>query len=206
MNSYQSTAIRKSCNDQLLILASKSPRRHYLLTQAGLSFSVIPSDFDENTVSMSSPENYVRILAEAKADDVSNKYPESWVIGADTIVLLGRRLIGKPKTRKEAIALLKAFSGREILVYTGLYVIDIKRGRSAGGIDVSRVYVKTLSRKKIDRFVKIAGPHDKAGGFSIEGPGAFIFDNIEGSFYNILGLPMMKLNELFERLGVDLLG
>ena len=119
--------------------------------------------------------------------------------------MVGKHLIGKPKTRKEARALLKAFSGKTIVVYTGLCVIDVKKRTSASGIDVSKVRVKRLSRKKIDKFVKIAGPHDKAGGFSIEGPGAFIFDNIEGSFYNVLGLPMMKLNELFEKLGVDLL-
>lgn len=84
-------------------------------------------------------------------------------------------------------------------------MIDAKRGKSASGVDVSKVRVKKLSPGEMDKFIKIAGPADKAGGFSIEGPGAFIFDNIEGSFYNVLGLPMMKLNSLFKKLGAALL-
>jgi septum formation protein len=189
-----------------IILASASKRRSRILKECGIPHRVVISNTHEKMDHKRGARFNVLYNARVKAEKIADRYKEGFVIGADTVVLLGRRLIGKPKTRKEAISLLKAFSGREILVYTGLYVIDIKRGRSAGGIDVSKVYVKTLSRKKIDRFVKIAGPHDKAGGFSVEGPGAFIFDNIEGSFYNILGLPMMKLNELFERLGADLLG
>ena len=96
-------------------------------------------------------------------------------------------------------------NGKTIQVYTGLCVIDAKRVKSKSAVEISKVHVKKLSRKKIDKFLRVAGPHDKAGGFSIEGPGTFIFDNIEGSFYNILGLPMMKLYEIFEELGVDLL-
>ena len=84
-------------------------------------------------------------------------------------------------------------------------MIDAKKGKSVTAVDISKVYVRKLSPGEIDKYVGIAGPHDKAGGFSIEGPGTFIFDNIEGSFYNILGLPMMKLDELFRKLGVDLL-
>jgi len=189
-----------------IILASASKRRSRILKECGIPHKVVITNARERMDHKRGARFNVLHNARVKAEKIADRYKEGLVIGADTVVLLRRRLIGKPKTRKEAIALLKAFSGREILVYTGLYVIDIKKGKSAGGIDVSKVCVKTLSRREIDRFVKIAGPHDKAGGFSIEGPGAFIFDNIKGSFYNILGLPMMKLNELFERLGIDLLG
>ena len=188
-----------------IILASASKRRSNILKECGIPHRVVVSNVPEKMDYKRGARFSVLYNARAKAERVSAKYKDLLVIGADTVVLLGKRLIGKPKTTKEARALLKAFSGKTILVYTGLCVIDSKRGKSASGVDVSKVRVKKLSPEKIDKFIKIAGPHDKAGGFSIEGRGTFIFDNIEGSFYNILGLPMMKLDELFEKLGVDIL-
>ena len=188
-----------------IILASASKRRSKILKECGIPHRVVISDILEKMDHKRGARFNVLHNARAKAEKIADRYKEDFVIGADTIVLLGKRLIGKPKTKKEARLFLKAFSAKTILVYTGLCVIDAKRGRSASGIEVSKVRVKKLSRKKIDKFARIAGPHDKAGGFSIEGPGAFIFDNVEGSFYNILGLPVMKLNELFEKLGAGLL-
>ncbi len=190
----------------MIILASASKRRSKILKECGIPHNVVISNVPEKMDHKKGARFNVRYNARAKAEKIAARYRQGFIIGADTVVLLGKRLIGKPKTRKEAISFLNAFSAKTILVYTGLCVIDAKRGRSASGVEVSKVRVKRLSRKKIDKFVKIAGPHDKAGGFSIEGPGTFIFDNIEGSFYNILGLPMMKLYGLFEELGVDLLG
>ena len=189
-----------------VILASASKRRSKILKECGIPHRVVVSNVPEKMDHKRGARANVLYNAERKTERIADRYKEGFVIGADTVVLLGKRLIGKPKTRKEARSLLEAFSGKTILVYTGLSVIDAKSGRSASGAAVSKIRVKKLTREKIDKFVKIAGPHDKAGGFSIEGPGTFIFDNIEGSFYNILGLPMMKLDELFEKLGVNLLG
>ncbi|MCK4463379.1 MAG: septum formation protein Maf [Candidatus Omnitrophica bacterium] len=188
-----------------IILASASKRRSKILKECGIPHRVVASNVPEKMDHKMGAKLSVLHNARVKAEKIATRYKEGFVIGADTVVLLEKRLIGKPKTPKEARSFLKTFSGKTILVYTGLCVIDVKKRKSAKGIDVSKVRVKRLSRKKIYEFVKIAGPNDKAGGFSIEGPGAFIFDNIEGSFYNILGLPMMKLDELFEKLGVDLL-
>ncbi len=188
-----------------IILASASKRRSKILKECGIAHKVVISNAGEKMDHKMGARFNVLHNARVKAEKIAGRYKQGFIIGADTIVLLGKRLIGKPKTRKEAISLLNAFSAKTILVYTGLCVIDVKKGKSASGTDVSKVRVKRLSREKQDKFVNVAGPHDKAGGFSIEGPGAFIFDNIEGSFYNILGLPMMKLNQLFEKLGVDLL-
>jgi len=188
-----------------IILASASKKRSKILKECGIVHKVVISNALEKMDSKRGARFNVRHNARAKAEKVAARYQQGYIIGADTVVLLGKRLIGKPKTKKEAISLLKAFSAKTILVYTGLCVIDAKKGKSASGIDVSKIRLKKLSPKTIASFVNAAGLYDKAGGFSIEGPGAFIFDNIEGSFYNILGLPMMKLNQLFERLGVDLL-
>ncbi len=188
-----------------IILASASKRRSKILEECGIPHRVVISNVHEKMDHKRPARFSVLHNARLKAGKVAGRYKEGFVIGVDTVVLLGKRLIGKPKTRKEARSLLNAFSGKTILVCTGLCVIDAKRAKSKGAVEVSKLYVKKLSRKKIDEFVKIAGPHDKAGGFSIEGPGTFIFDNIEGSFYNIIGLPMMRLNQIFEKLGVDLL-
>ncbi len=189
-----------------IILASKSKRRSKILKECGIPHEVVVSSVHEKMDHKKGAEFNVLYNARIKAEKVAAGYKEGYIVGADTLVLLEKRLIGKPKTRKEAISLLKSFSGKTVFVYTGLCVIDAKRGKSEEAVDMSKIHVKRLSLEKINKFAAIAGHNDKAGGFSIEGPGTFIFDNIEGSFYNILGLPMMKLDELFEKLGVDLLG
>jgi len=109
----------KSVNQPRLILASKSPRRRYLLQQAGLEFSVVPSEFDESSVTLSSPEAYVKSLAEFKAQDISQKYPDSWIIGADTIVLINNTILGKPTSGDEARLMLKSLSDKTHQVLTG---------------------------------------------------------------------------------------
>ncbi len=188
-----------------IILASASKRRSKILKECGIAHRVDVSNACEKMDCKRGARFSVLHNAQAKAEKISDRYKEGFIIGADTVVLLGKRLIGKPATKRQAKSFLKAFSGKTLFVYTGLCVIDAKKGKSVTAVDISKVYVRKLLTGEIDKFVRIAGPHDKAGGFSIEGPGTFIFDNIEGSFYNILGLPMMKLDELFRKLGVDLL-
>ena len=190
---------------QTIILASASKRRSKILKECGIKHRIVVSNASEKMDNKRGARYNVLHNARVKAEKIAARYKEGYIIGADTVVLLGKQLIGKPKTKGEAKEFLKAFSGKTLLVYTGLCVIDGKKGKSVTAIDVSKVWVKKLSPGEIDRFVRISGPHDKAGGFSIEGTGTFIFDNIKGSFYNILGLPMMKLDELFRELGVDLL-
>ncbi|MBL7170842.1 MAG: septum formation protein Maf, partial [Candidatus Omnitrophica bacterium] len=157
-----------------IILASASKRRSKILKECGIPHRVVVSNVLEKMDHKRGAKFNVFYNARVKAEKIADRpprgYKEGFVIGADTVVVVGKHLIGKPKTRKEARALLNAFSGKTIVVYTGLCVIDVKKRTSASGIDVSKVRVKRLSRKKIDKFVKIAGPHDKAGGFSIEGP------------------------------------
>ncbi len=189
-----------------IILASASNRRSKILKECGIPHRVAISNVPEKMDHKKGARFNALHNARVKAEKIADREGQGFVIGADTVVLSGKRLIGKPKTAKEAISLLRIFSGKTILVYTGLHVIDVKKGKSASGIEVSKVRVRRLSREKQDKFIKISGPYDKAGGFSIEGPGTFVFDDIEGSFYNILGLPMIKLDELFEKLGVDFLG
>ena len=188
-----------------IILASASQRRSRILRRAGVAHKVVISDSVEIIDSKKGPEFSVLYNAAVKARKVAQNLEDGFVIGADTLVVLGKSMIGKPKSQREARSLMRRFSGRTILVYTGICVVDVKRNKLVKGVDISKIKVKKLSKAEQDRFVEISQPYDKAGGFSIEGPGMFIFDKIEGSFYNILGFSMVKLNELFKKLGVNLL-
>ena len=152
-----------------------------------------------------SPECNALFNACLKAQTVAKRLKKGFVIGADTLVLSNGKLIGKPRNKAQAWRLLKGFSSRTIGVYTGLCVIDGVKGKEVHSVVTSKVKVKKITSRMADRFIKVAGPIDKAGGFSIEGPGSFIFDDVRGSFYNILGLPMIELYRLFEELGVDIL-
>ncbi|MEW6025734.1 MAG: Maf family nucleotide pyrophosphatase [Planctomycetota bacterium] len=189
----------------LIILASASPRRSQILSECGIAHKVAPSNAEEIMNAGKGPAHNVLFNARIKAGVVARRFKRGFVIGADTVVLSGRNLIGKPRNRAEAKRLFREFSGKTIRVYTGLCVIDALTQKSACATTVSKVRVKKITPKMAGKFLMVAGPFDKAGGFSIEGPGSFIFDNVRGSFYNVLGLPMMELHRLFGNLGIDLL-
>ncbi len=185
-----------------LILASESPRRRYLLEQAGLSFSVIPSGFDESSVPLSSPEIYVRTLAEAKAGEVAEKYPRSWVIGADTIVLIDDIILGKPGTRAEARDMLKRLSGRIHRVFTGYSVCCKAENRNFSETVITQVLFKDLTEEEIEWYIHTREPFDKAGAYAIQGLGTFLVKSISGSYTNVVGLPVCELIEFLIREGI----
>ncbi|MDP8299400.1 MAG: Maf family protein [Candidatus Tantalella remota] len=189
-----------------IILASASERRSRILIECGIKHEVRVSNADENAGGDKSVYNIVVENASKKADVIVKDCKKSIVIGADTMVLHGETIIGKPADENEARGMLKEFSGTGIEVYTGLCVVDADGKRKVCGYDKSSLVVAALSEKDVDKYFKLLGPYDKAGGFSIEGVGSLIFDNIRGSYFNILGLPMMKLAELFHELGEDIAG
>lgn len=194
--------MKKFNQDPTLILASQSPRRRYLLKQAGLNFTVIPSRFDENSVSLSSPETYVRILAEAKAQDISIKYPESWVIGADTIVLINGTILGKPNSRDEARTMLKRLSGQTHQVLTGYCICCKAKAESFSETITTEVLFKNLTDKEIEWYIHTEEPFDKAGAYAIQGWGTFIVKSIHGSYTNVVGLPVCEVIEFLIQKGV----
>jgi len=188
-----------------IILASGSKRRREILASCGIRHRVMPSNAVEYMTVSRLPGQVAMINARIKAEAVAKRIKSGYVIGADTVVLVRDKIIGKPKNANHAKEMLKEMSGQTIGVYTGLCVIDIKKKRMISDYERSLVSVKKLKDKEIPAYFKLLGPYDKAGGFSIEGPGAFIFDNIKGSYFNVLGLPVAKLKEMFEKLGVDVL-
>ncbi len=187
--------MKKRVTGPRLILASESPRRRFLLEQAGIEFSVIPSSFDENSVKLSSPDVYVRHLAESKARDVSKRYPDSWVIGADTIVFIDDTILGKPVSKAEARTMLKRLSGRTHQVMTGYCICCHRIGRLVSDTVTTEVRFKELTEREIDWYINSGEPFDKAGAYAIQGIGTFLVRRINGSYTNVVGLPLCEVLE-----------
>ena len=184
-----------------LILASESPRRYELLKQIGFDFEVIPSRVREDFIQGESPREHVTRLAEAKAMDVGNQYPARWVIGADTIVYVDGIILGKPKSREEALEMLRLISGKEHRVLSGICVSHLKKGKRERETVETAVRVKTLSQAEMDWYVRTGEPFDKAGGYGIQGIGSFMIESINGSYTNVVGLPLCELMQMLIRLG-----
>ena len=182
-----------------LILASSSPRRRELMGMTGLPFAVRVGETDEN-IGEPDPEKRVRLLALRKAEAAWRGDPEEAILGADTLVYLKGRLLGKPSCREEARAMLRALSGAEHTVYTGLCLRT-----EAGAKTMScatRVWFRTLSEEEIEEYLDTGEPMDKAGAYGIQGRGALLVQRIDGDFYNVVGLPLSALTELLQREGL----
>jgi septum formation protein len=185
-----------------LILASSSPRRRYLLEQIGLTFSVISSTLDERTVPATPPENHVRMLAEAKAMEVAELHPKSWVIAGDTLVLIGDEVLGKPDTQARARQMLNALSGKTHRVLTGYCICCKASGHSFSETVETKVTFKPLRETEIDWYLSTDEPFDKAGAYAVQGLGSFLVKRIEGSYTNVVGLPVCEVMEYLVRQGV----
>ncbi len=176
-----------------IVLASASPRRKSLLEGAGLRFAVVPSRFDESAVPVSSPETYVRVQAEGKAADVSGRYPDAWVIGADTIVVIDGEILGKPASPAAAREMLVRLSGRRHAVYTGYALFRAADGDRTAGVVATEVAFKPLTGDEIDWYINSGEPFDKAGAYAIQGLGSRLVLRINGSYTNVVGLPVCEV-------------
>jgi septum formation protein len=188
-----------------IVLASASKRRSEILSSCGIRHKVFISNADEVHLQNRSVAWNVTENARRKAFFCAKKNKDSIIIAADTLVVLNKRLIGKPENEKQAKRLFKAFSGKKLEIVSGLYVMDTKRKKRACGTERSVLYAKKIKDKDLGRYFNALKPYDKAGGFSIEGIGSFIYDDIKGSYFNILGLPMIRLKQLFKKMGLDIL-
>jgi len=187
-----------------IVLASSSPRRVKLLKQLGVSFEVVePDGVHEEDDGI--PEEVVLRNAEAKADHVASKLDEGIVVGADTIVVLGDTIIGKAMDDREATEMLGALQGRTHRVLTGLAVVDASSKRMETDVVETHVTFQPLSEEEIARYVATGEPLGKAGGYAVQGIGAVIVEEVHGCFYNVVGLPLYRLNVLLEKFGVILL-
>lgn len=182
-----------------LILASASPRRRDLLKQVGLTFSVVPSAIDESMVCTECPAAHVRRLSEAKAADIAQRYPQSWILGADTIVFINGNILGKPANPADARKMLRQLSGATHKVLTGYSLMNQTLHRSFSDTIGTEVEFKNLTENEIKWYIDTGEPFDKAGGYAIQGIGSFLVKRISGSFTNVVGLPLCEVIETFKK-------
>ena len=184
-----------------LILASGSPRRRQLLEQLGLTFTVRSSDVDESVSPGLTPAQVVESLSARKGEAVAQlSQPGDLILSADTVVALEGTILGKPRSREEAAAMLSALSGRTHQVYTGVTLLQ--DGRRLTGHEVTAVTFRPLSPEEIAAYVSTGEPMDKAGAYGIQGLGALLAERLEGDYFNVMGLPLCRLGQMLSRFGV----
>lgn len=188
-----------------LILASSSPRRRTLLEQFNIKFDIVNPDFPESDVSTDSAEKMARLIAEGKALSVGRRFPEAIVIAADTIVVMDDVCLGKPKSKVDAITMLKQLSGRTHHVVTGLTVCQLEKGHVRSSYERTEVTFGPLTDDLINRYVESGEPLDKAGAYGIQGVGAIFVRKLSGCYYNVVGLPLYTLRKMLEEVDVNLI-
>lgn len=180
----------------MLILASKSPRRGELLTAAGIRFEAVPVDVNESILRLEPPGDHVRRLALEKARAAFARYPSDLVLGADTIVLVGGEMLGKPRDEQDATRMLRQLSGREHEVLTGLALVSADR--TVVEVTRTKVWFNPMTEEEIAEYVGSGEPLDKAGGYGIQGLGSRFIDRIQGSYSNVVGLPVALVYRLLK--------
>ena len=176
-----------------LILASGSPRRKEILDTMGLLYTVDVSDADESF--FSDPESMVLELSKRKAEAVAGKHKSAVILAADTLVFC-EEVLGKPKNAQQAKAMLRKLSGNWHTVFTGVTLIDTHTEKTVSKADATRVHFVDLSDGDIDAYVASCEPLDKAGAYGIQGMGGMFIDRIEGSYSNVVGLPMALVRSM----------
>jgi septum formation protein len=184
------------------ILASASPRRRELLTQIGLSFQVVPSKIAEINHCGMKPHVHATHFAEAKSKEVANRHPDKWVLGADTIVVSAEEILGKPADFTEASSMLSRLAGRSHRVITAISLVHSGMQVVESEWVETKVFMRSLSVEDIEGYIRTGEPMDKAGGYGIQGIGGCLIQRIEGSYSNVVGLPLCETLELLRRHGV----
>jgi septum formation protein len=183
-----------------VVLASSSPRRRELLNLIGITHEVRPANLDETRLARETPRRYAERLAREKASAIAQRDPALITIGADTIVVVDRKILGKPVDKADAARMLRLLSGREHTVITAVAVARGKELRS--GIEQVRVKFRRLGEDEIDAYIETGEPMDKAGAYGIQGFGATIVERVEGDYFAVMGLPLVRLVALLRDLGV----
>jgi septum formation protein len=179
--------------------------RANLLRQMGIDPKIVPSGFDERSISLSRPSTYVKRLATMKARSVAKSYKDGIIIGADSVVSVGNKIIGKPADSSDAISTLRFLSGKVHKVTTGVCIIDAATGASQSCSATTYVKLRSLSKSMISWYVGTGEPMGKAGSYGIQGKGAILVEWIRGDYYNITGLPLAVLFKMLERMGESVL-
>lgn len=183
-----------------VVLASGSPRRHQLLNLIGIAHEVRPPNIDETMRLRETPRRHAERLAREKASAIAKRDPDLITIGADTIVVVNRKVLGKPRDAGDAARMLSLLSGREHVVTTAVAVSRGKKLRSA--VEEVRVRFRRLRDIEIEAYIATGEPMDKAGAYGIQGYGATIVERIEGDYFAVMGLPIVRLVGLLRDVGI----
>jgi septum formation protein len=187
-----------------IVLASASPWRKEILEKTGLPFTVDASGCDEEIVTALSPHDLARRLSRRKAAEVASRYKAAIVIAADTFIVLGKRIFGKPGTAAEARRMLNALNGKKHLVITGFTIIDSGTDKRLTRSIETTVYFRKMTQGEINGYPRSGEPLHKAGAYGIQGLGAALVRKIEGDYYNVVGLPLCAVVEGLKEFGIDL--
>jgi septum formation protein len=183
-----------------VVLASASPRRRQLLNLIGIAHEVRPANIDETMRPRETPRRHAERLAREKASAIARRDPDLITIGADTIVVVNRKVLGKPRDTDDAAQMLALLSGREHVVTTAVAVSRGKKLRSA--VEEVRVKFRRLRDDEIEAYIATGEPMDKAGAYGIQGYGATIVERIEGDYFAVMGLPIVRLVGLLRDVGI----
>jgi septum formation protein len=181
-----------------IVLASASPRRTELLALAGIEFTVVPANICEDPLPGELPTDHVMRLSREKAEAVAATNPGRYFIGADTIVVLEGAILGKPVDEADARRMLSGLSGREHQVITGFTVFDSVTAERISDSVCTAVTFKALTEREIDAYIATGCPMDKAGAYAIQGGALHFVRSINGSYTNVVGLPMTELYEVLQ--------
>ncbi len=184
-----------------IVLASASPRRVELLSSAGVTFAVMPSGIPEEALPNELPEDHVLRLAREKALDVAKREDGRFFIGADTVVVCDGEIMGKPKDSADAARMLRKLSGIGHFVITGFAIYDKERKDAIAAAVQTRVYFKQLRDEEIQAYIATGCPFDKAGAYAIQGGAGYMVERIDGSYSNVVGLPLCEVVEALRRIG-----
>lgn len=195
--------------EKLIVLASSSPRRQELLQNLGLPFKTIMHRVDETVSVGIKPSEKVELLALRKARAVAENYLAGnpgpvLVIGADTIVVYGLDVLGKPRDEKDACEMLELLQGKTHEVLTGVAIIDLPSKREVVFHERTKVKFRQMSMQEIRAYVKTGEPVDKAGAYGVQGLGSIFIEKIEGCYFNVVGLPVCKLVENLKGFGINI--
>jgi septum formation protein len=183
-----------------LVLASGSPRRAAILAMLCFDFEVLPTRVEENHIGTGEPEQQAEQLARLKAEAVAEKRKQGISIGADTVVVIDGRLLGKPSSDAEALEMLRSLRGRWHLVHTGLALHDLSTRRTLAAVETTEVRFAHWEDGTLQRYVQTGEPADKAGAYAIQGLGAMLVQEIRGCYYNVMGFPVGRFLALLSQL------
>ena len=186
-----------------MILASASPRRKEILENFGFSFKTVVKNTDETSNKESVKEKILEI-AEKKTKAVAKDFPNENVIGADTMVVIDNKILGKPHSKEDAFNILKSLSGKVHEVITAFSFINLSKDISYCDYEITKVYFKNLTDEEINWYINTKEPMDKAGAYGIQGKGSFFVQKIEGDFFSVMGFPLGKFVRFLSSAGFDL--